>query len=81
MDLITPSWVFKLFVLSAIVILLLATAIVLAKKDVSLFKRVFLLLLTWLLPIFGRNFGSFDFSFVFKKINKFYKINGRIPLA
>ncbi|TKB97039.1 hypothetical protein [Pedobacter cryophilus] len=53
MDFVTPAWGFKLLVLSAIVIFLIATIIVLAKKDVSLFKRVFLLVLTWLLPIIG----------------------------
>jgi hypothetical protein len=53
MDFVTPAWGFKLLVLSVIFIFLIATAIVLAKKDVSLFKRVLLLALTWLLPIFG----------------------------
>ena len=53
MDLVISTWAFKLLVICTIIILLIASAVVLSKKEISLFKRVSLLVLTWVLPILG----------------------------
>lgn len=53
MDLVTPMWLFNLLVICGIVILIIATALVLAKKNITTFKRFSLLVLTWFLPILG----------------------------
>ena len=53
MDLVTPMWLFNLLVICGIVILIIATALVLAKKNITTFKRFSPLVLTWFLPILG----------------------------
>ena len=53
MDLVTPIWLFNLIIISAIIILLIATALVLSKKNISTLMRFSLLILTWSLPVLG----------------------------
>lgn len=53
MDLVTPIWLFNLIIISGIIILLIATALVLSKKNISTLMRFSLLILIWSLPILG----------------------------
>jgi hypothetical protein len=68
MDFVISSTLFKLLVISGIVILFLSTGLILSLKDLNTPKRISLILLTWFIPIIG-GLTSLIILFLNRKLN------------